>query len=69
MKKLIIAIIIALVLMSCFGHLAESLFDMHVKLGEDVLSPLLAMGLIGLIGGGCLCLAWLLLSVCLVPLL
>lgn len=49
MKNLLIAIVIGFVLMSSFAYLAENWFEIQVTLAEEVLSPLQALSLLGLI--------------------
>lgn len=39
MKNLVIAILIGVILINCFGHLATNIFGMHLMLDHDLMTP------------------------------
>lgn len=50
MKNLVLAVIIAVVLMNCFGAMLGNVFDMHILMHDNLLEPLESFAVLSILG-------------------
>lgn len=49
MKNLLLAILIGVLMIGCFSHIAHDWFGIHLVMGDDVMEPLIALSVVGLV--------------------